>query len=436
MNRKLVEESLHLALRLGANDARVVLTQSQINSYTLLNGELEKLQHSLSRSLFFQLFIDGRYGTFSTNMLEIPLLEKHIREAIISTKLLAPDMCRTLPPKELYFQGEGADLKQCDLSYDTIGQEAKREILERVADEIDLGNSKVISVSNEYEDFKEESYTLDSQGFYGESSQTIFSLSTECSVKGEGDARPQNYWYDSSIHFHNLPSGCGKIALKRALSMIGAKRVRSGKYHVVIDRSVASKVFSPILSALSGGAIQQRKSFLLDSIGRGILGEKLTIKDTPHIVGLMGSRWHDSEGLATHTQDIVLNGAPQTYFLTTYYGNKLGVSPTIESISVPYIVPFGEEDAVNMMKSIGSGIYITGFNGGNCNGATGDFSFGIEGFVFKNGVISHPIKEMNMSGNIISLWEKVTNIGTDFRDCSRWRIPSLAFEDVDLSGQM
>ena len=75
------------------------------------------------------------------------------------------------------------------------------------------------------------------------------------------------------------------------------------------------------------------------------------------------------------------------------------------------------------------GILITGFNGGNTNGATGDFSFGIEGYLFENGNISHPIKEMNMTGNILSLWHNVTNIGTDYRECSRWRILNL------LSGQ-
>ena len=59
---------------------------------------------------------------------------------------------------------------------------------------------------------------------------------------------------------------------------------------------------------------------------------------------------------------------------------------------------------------------------------------GMVTYLFENGKISHPIKEMNMTGNIVSLWNSVTNIGTDYRECSRWRIPSISFENVDLSG--
>ena len=33
------------------------------------------------------------------------------------------------------------------------------------------------------------------------------------------------------------------------------------------------------------------------------------------------------------------------------------------------------------------GILVTGFNGGNSNPATGDFSVGVEGFYVKNGEI-------------------------------------------------
>lgn len=434
MDKIIAQQALEMVLKAGAEQARVVLTESTINSYSLLDGELERLQHSLSSSLYFQLYVDGKYGTFSTNRMEKGDFEKYLREAVASTKLLAPDTCRGLPDPKYYFRGEALDLKQCDPAYHDINPDAKRELLEKLGGEIDRSDKRIISVANEYEDFKENVYTIDSQGFSGETSQTLFSLSTECSVKGRGDVRPQNFWYDNTMFFDTLPLGCGKTALERTLGMLGAKKVKSGKYHVILDRSVSSRVISPIFSALSGGAIQQKNSFLLDTIGKDIFGEKLTIIDSPHLPGLMGSRWFDSEGLATCGRGIIEKGVPKTYFLTTYFANKLGMEPTVESVSVPELEPFGEESAKDMMKGIGRGILITGFNGGNCNGATGDFSFGIEGYLFENGVISHPIKEMNMTGNIVSLWNNISNIGKDYRECSRWRIPSLSFTDVDLSG--
>lgn len=451
----LAEESLEMALRGGASQVRVVVNEAQIDSYSLLDGELEKLQHSFSSSLYFQLFVETKegtkYGTFSTNMMDKTLIQKWIDEAIISTKLLAPDTHRALPAKELYFKGSCPDLGQCDPKYPTISPESKRELLDKIGAEIDRSDKRIISVANDYEDFREEVLTLDSQGFCGFTSGTLYSLSTECSVKGKGDIRPQNFWFDSSMFFDELPLGCGKTALERTLGMLGAKKIKSGKYHAVIDRTVASKLVSPIFTALSGASIYMKKSFLYDTLpskgvdkkshngsnttfNGSILGEKLTIRDTPHIPGLMGSRWFDSEGIATQERDIILHGVPQIYFLNTYFGNKLGMTPTVESISVPSIAPLGQQDSASMMKDLNRGIFVTGFNGGNCNPSTGDFSFGIEGYLFENGKISHPIKEMNMTGNIINLWNNIIHIGTDFRKCSRWQIPSLAFSNIDFNG--
>ena len=77
---------------------------------------------------------------------------------------------------------------------------------------------------------------------------------------------------------------------------------------------------------------------------------------------------------------------------------------------------------------------VTGFNGGNCNSTTGDFSYGIEGFLIENGKTTQPISEMNVTGNMITLWNNLEEAGNDIRKSSSWRIPSLLFNDIDFSG--
>ena len=89
----------------------------------------------------------------------------------------------------------------------------------------------------------------------------------------------------------------------------------------------------------------------------------------------------------------------------------------------------------DILRYCGSGILVTGFNGGNSNPVTGDFSFGIEGFAFSRGKITHPVREMLITGNLIELWNNLTAVGTDARSSSRWQIPSLAFENVSFSGE-
>jgi PmbA protein len=97
-------------------------------------------------------------------------------------------------------------------------------------------------------------------------------------------------------------------------------------------------------------------------------------------------------------------------------------------------MPSGSKDLDGLVASVDKGIFVTGFNGGNCNGTTGDFSYGIEGFLIEKGRLAQPVNEMNVTGNMITLWNNLVEIGNDTRIDSSWRIPSLLFDNVDFSG--
>ena len=55
-------------------------------------------------------------------------------------------------------------------------------------------------------------------------------------IKGEGEARPSAGWYESSLYLDKLVKGdIGRKALERALRKVGQKKVKSGKYTMVVD---------------------------------------------------------------------------------------------------------------------------------------------------------------------------------------------------------
>ena len=87
-----------------------------------------------------------------------------------------------------------------------------------------------------------------------------------------------------------------------------------------------------------------------------------------------------------------------------------------------------------MIKELDKGIMVTGFLGGNSNGTTGDFSFGIVGLLIENGQIIRPINEMNISGNMKEFWNRLVEVGNDPYPYSSSRIPSLLFKNVQFSG--
>ena len=84
-------------------------------------------------------------------------------------------------------------------------------------------------------------------------------------------------------------------------------------------------------------------------------------------------------------------------------GGNSPVQNAVEKSTLEY----GEND-INLqtiLEAAGEGILVTGFNGGNYNRATGYFSYGVEGFFFKDGKIAAPVKEMLITGDMGFLYD-------------------------------
>lgn len=423
----------------GADDARITYSRSTSTTVSTLNDRIDSIQQSTESLFTLQLFADGRSGSFSTN--RISDLEDLISRGMEITRLLAEDRYSRLPDSGLYYRdnGEAPDLEQYDSSFDSIGIERKKEMILESAAETAGKDSRMTYMSAEYNDCCSYMYMADTGGFAGEQLQTVFSASCECSVMEDDGSRPEGWWSESSMYLNDLKiEGCSSRSLERALSRLGARKVDSGRYNAVVEYRTVSKLFSYLIGAITGSQIQQKKSFLDGCLGKKIFSDILTVEDLPFTKRSPGARLFDDEGIACRERKIFDGGYVNLYYLNTYYAGKLGMEPTSDS---PSVIRFSESvsgkgacSAADMMKAAGKGIFITGFNGGNCNPTTGDFSFGIEGFLFRNGVIVHPVKEMNLTGNMKDLWSRIMYIGKDYNANSSWQLPSITFEDLDFNG--
>lgn len=433
-HKRLAQWAMEYALKNGCQASRVSLYTGFSSSIEVRDMKIDKLQQASENGLVINIFVDGRYGSFSTNRLNKVELERFIKGGIDSTRFLAEDKSRTLPNASLYYKGGGAPLSLIDPAFDSIQPDDKVALAMKVCDEIYGKDSRIISANGSYGDEKSFKYMVASNGFEGENSNSSFTLVGNVSIKGDGEARPESYWYDSSIYFDVLQKdGIGTKSIERVLRKLGQQKIASGKYAMVVDNMNSSRLLSPVIGALYGSAIQQKNSFLLDKQDKLILGKNITIKDEPHLVKAEGARYFDSEGVATTPRAIFDKGVLNTYFIDTYISNKMQLSPTISSPSI-LTMENGTKDVDGLVSSLDKGILVTGFNGGNCNSTTGDFSYGIEGFLIENGKTTQPISEMNVTGNMITLWNNLEEAGNDIRKSSSWRIPSLLFNDIDFSG--
>ena len=432
-NKKLAQWAMDYAQTNGCQAARVRIYSGTKSEFEVRNMKIDKLQQASENSMTIHLFVDGRYGSFSTNRIDKNELEKYISNSIDSIKFLAEDKARMLPDKSLYYNGND-DLQLLDAKFDSIESDQKVELAMQTCAEIMDKNSRIISANGTYRDNQHFSYIIASNGFEGETATTSFNLGASVSIKGDGDERPESSWYDASLFYDDLiKEGIGTKSLERVMRKLGQKKTNSGKYAMLVDSMVVGNVIRPIISALYGSAIQQKNSFLLNKLNEKVLGNNITLIDDPHLPKTSGARFFDSEGIATKKQPIFENGVLKTYFIDTYYGNKLEIEPTIDSPSI-LTMQLGNKNIDQLIETIEKGIWVTGFNGGNSNSSTGDFSFGIEGFLIENGQLVQPVNEMNITGNLLTLWNNLKEVGNDPFKPARWKIPSLLFDGVDFSG--
>lgn len=429
----LARRVLEYAIQNGAQQAAAIISDSISSSVEVRQQKIDLLEQSNQCGLTIQLYVDHRYSSHSTNRLDKAGLAPFINEAIEATRFLSEDEFRTLPDPALYYKGDIKDLGTMDPDFNRVDPQTRIEAAFNVEKEAIGKDNRILSVTAGYYDGINGRVMATSNGFEGDNTNTCFGIYADVSVHG-GNARPESSWSESAVFLNRLKrEGVGETALKRALKKIGQGKIASASMPMIVENRVAGNLLSPLISALNGSSIQQKQSFLIDKIGEKVTSEKLTLTDDPFIVSGRGSRLFDYEGLASAKRVVFERGVLKTYFIDTYYGKKLGKQPTSGSTS-NLVFETGNKNLDGLVASLDKGILVTGFNGGNCNSSTGDFSYGIDGFLIEKGIISQPVSGMNITGNMKTLWMDLAETGNDVNFNSSWLTPSLLFSKADFSG--
>lgn len=429
----LAEQVIEYALKKGAQQVSVSIDDSRSNNIEIRDQQIDRLTESNRNSLTINLYVDKKYSAHNTNRLKKDDLFRFVDEAIAATRFLAEDEFRTLPDPELYYKGGGTVPDTLDKSLEAVDAKTKIDLAGQVLNEAYKKDERVISVSSYYSDSVSSRVLVTSNGFKGDSARSDVSLYVTVSAKSDS-GRPSDYWYETSMFLDKLKkTDIGKKALERTLRKIGPKKIISGKYAMIVENRVVGNLIGPFYSSLQAYSIYQKQSFLAGKADKAVASPLMTVYDDPFLPSNPGSRLFDEEGLAAVKRAVVEDGVLRNFYVDTYYGKKLGMKPTAGSSS-NVVFKLGTRNMEAMIRALKKGIVVTGFNGGNCNGSTGDFSYGIEGFLVENGKIVHPVNEMNISGNMNQIWFALAEVGNDIIEGSSFLAPSMMFGNVDFSG--
>ncbi len=435
--RDVADGAVKTALKKGAKQASGRAYRVREVSVTWRDGKLEKIHEATTRGVGISLYVDGRYSTVSSSDLRPEALETFIADAVALTKSLAKDPFRSLPDPKLYEGRAKVDLQLEDPKYAAVTPEERRRIVREVeaAARGVKGNEAIISVTTDFSDTLSESWRVASNGFSGGRRDTSFFASAQVSVKEADGRKPEDWAYAGARFFGELPevASVGREAAERTIRSIGSKKAESAVLPMVLENRSAGRMVAFLQGPLSGASLQQKRSFFEGRLGQTIGSPLLTVTDDPFVPKGFGSRLFDGEGLAARAMPVFEKGALRNYFIDTYYGKKLGVAPTTAGMSNARWA-LGTKGRVDLVRGIEDGIFVTSFLGGNSNGTTGDFSLGVRGFRIRNGEIAEPVSEMNISGNHLEFWKRLTAVGNDPYPYSSSRTPTLVFDAVQFAG--
>jgi len=431
---KYAEQAVEAARKAGAGDAWATSSQGRDVEFEYRDGRLEKVKDATSRSLSIKLYVDGRYSAHSINDLREPQIKAFIGEAVAMTRALQPDEYRQITPAELFKGQSSKDLQLVDPLLKNLDRAQRLAWCEEL-DTLTHTDERLISATCGVYDGTATSASASSNGFSGTRESTYLWMGTQLTFKDQGEKRASSHFYAGGTQQADLPGAkqIADVALKRVRDRLGATKGPTMRTTMIVDPSIAGSLISRLLKPAKARAFQQGQSFWADYQGSKPFSDKLTIVDDPLLLRGMGSRRYDSEGIAAKPLTLVENGVVKNIYVDTYYGRKLKMQPTSGSSSNVIIKP-GSQSLTELIGAAGEGIYVTSWLGGNADNTTGEFSLGLRGHLIKNGRIGAPVDEMNVTGDLETLFGSLVSVGNDPWLYSTTRSPTLVFEKVHFSG--
>jgi len=426
--------AVELAKAAGAAHVHAGASQARNVEYSLRDGILEKVQEDVARSVRLSLYVDGRYSRHSTSDLRPESLKSFVDEAVAMTRVLAPDPDRVLPDAALYPKGGTLDLGVVDSGVPALDREGRMARLKGMEAGL-TGHEDVISWTAGITDSENWSAAVNTNGLSGTHHSTSAWCGAEVTLQDPSGARPEDWFWGGGHHLDSMPSpeAVAKKCLELARARVGSAKGPTAKTKMIIDPRSSGRLVSRLLGPANARSIQQGRSFWVDSIGKKLFSDKLSLIDNPLMKGGHSSRPYDGEGLASRPLPIIENGVVKNVYVDSYYGRKLGMAPTTGG-RTNLLWGTGDRDLAAILADVDDAIYLTSWLGGNADGTTGDFSFGLRGHRVTKGELGPPIGEMNVTGNLIDLFAALIEVGNDNYAYSSTYSPTLVFEGVQFSG--
>ncbi|WP_112808757.1 TldD/PmbA family protein [Ensifer sp.] len=436
---KRAAELVELARKAGADAADAVVVRGRSRSVSVRLGKVEATEASESDDFSLRVFVGNRVASVSAN----PGFDlKVLAERAVAMAKASPEdpfasladadrLAKSYPDLELF---DGSDVSTDALTEAALAAEEAALAVSGVTNSSGAGASAGMGGL----------VLVTSHGFSGSYMATRFGRSVSA-IAGEGTKMERDYDYDSRIYFDELRAAddIGRVAGERAVARINPRQVPTAKnVTVVFDPRMARGFVGHIAGAINGASVARKTSFLREMMGKQIMKAGLSVTDDPLIVRGSSSRPFDGEGVSGGKLTMVEDGVLNHWFLSTSAARELGLQtngrgvrggPTVNPASTNLALEPGSISREDLIRSVGTGFYVTELIGQGVNMVTGEYSRGASGFWIENGELTFAVSEVTIASNLKQMFMAMTpadDIDRKFGVAA----PTLAIEGMTLAG--
>jgi PmbA protein len=435
--KQVVSLALAEARQRGASQCEVDASQNRGLSTTVRLGEVDTVEYQRDRGVAVTVYFGKRKGSASTADLSAKAVRDTVEKASTIAKYTAEDDCAGLAdPQEL-----AKNIPDLQLHHDwPLGPDEAVSLArscEAAGLEVDprLTNSEGASVSTQ----RDVRVYGNSHGFLEGYASTSHSLSCVLLAQ-QGDDMQRDYWFSSARDPKDLQSHeeIGRKAAERALRRLGGRRISTRKAPILFAPELARGFFGHLIAAIRGGAQYRKSSFLLGAAGQQVLPAFMQFDERPHILKALASSPFDDEGVATRDRALVRDGVLDGYVLGSYSARKLGLKTTGNAGGIHNLIVTAPGKSVSfeeLLKQMGSGLFVTELMGQGVNPVTGDYSRGASGFWVENGTLAYPVHEITIAGNLKQMYRDIVALGTDVDNRGAIRTGSVLLSELTIAGE-
>ncbi len=435
---QLVDHALAHAKKLGATDAGAEASEGCGLSVGVRKGELETVERNRDKSLGVTVYVGNRRGNASTSDFSQKAIQQTVQAAFDIARFTAEDPVAGLPDERDISRKH----PELDLFHPwSIDSEAAAKLaLEceaaALATDRRITNSEGAGVSAQQSHF----FSAHTHGFRGGYASSRHSISV-APIAGKGDDMQRDAWYSSMRSPEELASAkaVGRYAAERALSRLKARKIATTQCPVLFESPLAAGLLGSFVQSVSGGALYRKSTFLPDAMGKKVFPDHIHIDEDPHLLRGKGSAPFDEEGVITRARKVVDAGVVQGYFLSTYSARKLGMRTTgnaggSHNLALTSRLTKAQDDLDEMLRKLGTGLFVTELMGQGVNYVTGDYSRGASGFWVEKGHIAFPVEEITIAGNLKDMFKGIQAIGADAYNYGAKTVGSVLINRMKVAG--